>query len=218
MKNAHYAIAAQVPWSIWAAMALARLGERLRRRGWGRPALRAAACGGFFSVALLYGMCLWQIAPRLDRRGIEWDFYESIGRAIPSTTSLTFLYDDFDRRPYECALGSFPHDLAVRLFYLGRPACWHLDAELLEGNHQSGCRLLAPRKSEQATGSATLVEPQFIVVCRDRDRAALERLGRVEIISRGPTVRADRSYSVFRISTAPDDSQLSGKAGSRSIY
>ena len=40
VKNAHYAIAAQVPWSIWAALALARVGEGLRRRGWPRRALR----------------------------------------------------------------------------------------------------------------------------------------------------------------------------------
>ena len=34
VKNAHYAISAQVPWSIWAALGLAQLGARLRRRGW----------------------------------------------------------------------------------------------------------------------------------------------------------------------------------------
>ena len=33
VKNAHYAISTQVPWSIWAALALSRLGERLRLRG-----------------------------------------------------------------------------------------------------------------------------------------------------------------------------------------
>ena len=59
VKNAHYAIAAQVPWSIWAALALARLGETLRRRGWNRSTLRSAADVGFATIALLYGMCLW---------------------------------------------------------------------------------------------------------------------------------------------------------------
>ena len=36
IRNAHYAISAQVPWSIWAALALARLGEHLRLRGYNR--------------------------------------------------------------------------------------------------------------------------------------------------------------------------------------
>ena len=35
---------------------------------------------------------------------------------------MTLLYDDWDRNPYESPFGAFPHDLAVRLFYLGRPA------------------------------------------------------------------------------------------------
>ena len=52
VKNAHYAIAAQVPWSIWTALELARLGETLRRRGWRRSKLRFAACAGFASLAL----------------------------------------------------------------------------------------------------------------------------------------------------------------------
>ena len=121
VKNAHYAIAAQVPWSIWTALALARLGETLRRRGWSRSKLRFAACAGFASLALLYGSCLCLIAPRFDRRGVEWAFYESVGGMLPKTTPLALLYDDWDRLPYECPFGSFPHDLAVRLFYLARP-------------------------------------------------------------------------------------------------
>ena len=118
VKNAHYAIPAQVPWSIWAALALARIGEWLRRRGWDRTRLRLAAGSGFTALALVYGMSLWLLTPWFDRRGVEWAFYESAGRRIPSTMPVSFLYDDWDRLPYEGPFGSIPHDLAVRLFYL----------------------------------------------------------------------------------------------------
>ena len=46
---------------------------------------------------------------------------------------LALLYDDWDRNPYTSPFGAFPHDLAVRLFYLGRPASWHFKAEDLPG-------------------------------------------------------------------------------------
>src|SRR5262249_26260260 len=136
VKNAHYAIAAQAPWSIWAALALVRIGERLRLHGWTRSRLRRVTWGGFAGLALVYGLSLWLIAPRFDQRGVEWGFYQSIGRALPTSTAFTFLYDNWDRLPYECPFGEFPHDLAVRLFYLGRPACWHQGAASLGGcNH-----------------------------------------------------------------------------------
>jgi 4-amino-4-deoxy-L-arabinose transferase-like glycosyltransferase len=191
VKNAHYAIAAQVPWSIWAALALARIGERLRLRGWNRSRLRAAAWGGFASIALLYGMTLWLIAPRFDRRAIEWSFYESISRVLPATTSVTFLYDDWDRLPYEGRFGAVPHDLAVRLFYLARPACWHTGtAALLERSHAAECLARDSLKAE---------ESDFAVVGRERDLPELERLGRVELIVRGPSVREDRTYALFKL-------------------
>jgi 4-amino-4-deoxy-L-arabinose transferase-like glycosyltransferase len=210
VKNAHYAIAAQVPWSIWAALAIASMGERLRRQGWARPSLRAAAWGGFATLALLYGTCLWLIAPRVDRRGVEWAFYESIGRGLPAKMSLTFLYDDWDRLPYECPFGSCPHDLAVRLFYVSRPACWHVGTDsLLERDHAACCGASAALQSEAS---------DFAVVGRERDLPELERLGRVEVIARGPTVREDRSFSLFRISSRSDDGRLSRQAGSRTVY
>ncbi len=37
------------------------------------------------------------------------------------------------------------------------------------------------------------------IIGRDRDRPALERLGRVEVLARGPAVRFDRTYTMFRI-------------------
>jgi 4-amino-4-deoxy-L-arabinose transferase-like glycosyltransferase len=204
VKNAHYAIAAQVPWSIWAALTLARIGQRLRWRGWNRTRLRALGWGGFISLSLVYGASLWLIAPRFDRRGVEWGFYQSIGHTLPATTALTFLYDDWDRLPYECPFGAFPHDLAVRLFYLGRPACWHQGAAALgDCTHRVwgfGDAMLQPLNEH---GDETFNRSEFVVVGRERDLPELERLGRVETIARGPTVRWDRRYSVFRILEAP---------------
>jgi 4-amino-4-deoxy-L-arabinose transferase-like glycosyltransferase len=202
VKNAHYAIAAQVPWSIWTALALARLGEVLRRRGWSRSTLRFAACAGFASLALLYGTCLWLIAPRFDRRGVEWAFYQSVGQALPATTPLTFLYDDWDRLPYECPFGSCPHDLAIRLFYLGRPACWHLGTDSLrEGHHDTFCRARFEVPSTDKSPSSSHAPGEFVVVGRDRDLPELNQLGRVEIIFRGPSIRKDRAYTLFRTSS-----------------
>jgi hypothetical protein len=202
VKNAHYAIAAQVPWSIWTALALVRLGEVLRRRGWSRSKLRFTACAGFASLALLYGTCLWLIAPRFDRRGVEWAFYQSVGQALPATTPLTFLYDDWDRLPYKCPFGAFPHDLAVRLFYLGRPACWHLGTDALrEGHHHTFCRARFEVPSTGKSPSSSHAPGEFVVVGRDRDLPELKQLGRVEIISRGPSIRKDRAYTLFRTSS-----------------
>ena len=48
---------------------------------------------------------------RLDRRGVEWAFYESASRLIPPGESVTLLYDDWDRNPYESPFGAFPHEL-----------------------------------------------------------------------------------------------------------
>ncbi len=77
VKNAHYAIAAQVPWSIWAALGLSRLAGQLARRGWTPPRLRRAAVAGFAALGLAYGLGFWLLGPWLDRRGVEWAFYES---------------------------------------------------------------------------------------------------------------------------------------------
>jgi hypothetical protein len=177
VKNAHYAISAQVPWSIWAALGLAGLGGRLIRRGWTPDRLRRVMAGGFAALGLAYGLGFWLLGPRLDRRGVEWAFYESAARRLPPGAPLTLLYDDWDRNPYESPFGAIPHDLAVRLFYLGRPARWHFQAADLE----------SPARA-----------PHY-VIGRDRDLPALGRLGRVEVIARGPNVRWDRTFSLFRL-------------------
>jgi hypothetical protein len=41
------------------------------------------------------------------------------------------------------------------------------------------------------------------VIGRDRDLPALERLGPVEILARGPSARWDRAYALFRVQAAP---------------
>jgi hypothetical protein len=180
VKNAHYAIAAQMPWSIWAALGLSRLSGRLVRRGWTPIRLRRAAFAGFAALGLACGLGFWRLGPWLDRRGVEWAFYESAGRLLPPGVPLTFLYDDWDRNPYESPFGAFPHDVGVRLFYLGRPARWCLPGGAL------------PPASESDRC------PMYIIG-RDRDRPALERLGRVEALARGPAMRFDRTYTMFRI-------------------
>ena len=165
VKNAHYAIPAQVPWSIWAALAVAGIAHRLRRRGFDRTGLRRAGLIGFAALALVYGLFLWLVAPRFDRRGIEWAFYESAGRSVPRTMPLALLYDDWDRLPYENPFGPFPHDLAVRLFYLGRPACWHNDYGSMFSH--IGFRLSCfqrPCPSDEQSGSGVPSDSAFGVI------------------------------------------------------
>jgi 4-amino-4-deoxy-L-arabinose transferase-like glycosyltransferase len=204
VKHAHYAISAQVPWSVWAALGAARLAARLRLWGWDQRALLRLARGGFLAVALAYGLGYWLLGPWFDRRGIEWAFYETAGHRLPSAIPLVLLYDNWDRNPYESPLGSIPHDLAVRLFYLRRPACWHFGAESLVGReHAAGhCALTIARRRTLALSHCP-VGSEFAVIGRDRDLPALERLGDVEVMAHGPSVRRDRTYSLFRVTTSP---------------
>jgi len=208
VKNAHYAISAQVPWSIWAALALARLGERLRLRAWDQNGLLLVARGGFAALALAYGLAFWLLGPWLDRRGVEWAFYESAGRQFPTGMSLVLLYDDWDRNPYESPFGAIPHDLAVRLFYLSRPACWHIGAEsLVAQEHTAGRCSQRTRGSIAGVFSAGPAQLAFAVLGRDRDLPALKRIGHVEVVAHGPLLRRDRIYNLFVVtpgSTALD--------------
>jgi 4-amino-4-deoxy-L-arabinose transferase-like glycosyltransferase len=183
VKNAHYAISAQVPWSIWAALAGAQLASRFRRRAWNQRALQFAVRTGFLTLALAYGLGWWLLGPWLNRRGLEWAFYQAVGRQIPSSMPLILLYDDWDRNPYESPFGPVPHDLAVRLFYLGRPASWYFGLGSLPVRNRS----------------------TFAVIGRDRDLPALAHLGRVEVVAHGPTPRRDRVYAVFRVTREEGD-------------
>jgi hypothetical protein len=114
------------------------------------------------------------------------------------------LYDDWDRNPYESPSGSIPHDLAVRLFYLRRPACWHFGAASLFGReHAAGhCALAIPRRFPTAFSTPPPASA-FAVIGRDRDLPSLERLGDVEVLAHGPDVRRDRTYTLFRVTASP---------------
>jgi hypothetical protein len=194
VKNAHYIIHALPPWSIWAALSLLRLGTRLERRGWPAERLRRGAWVGFAGLGLSWALVFAVLGPWLDRRGqgAEWAFYEAAGRCLRPGEPLALLYDDWDRLPYPTPFGPIPHDLGVRLFYLGRPACWRF-----------GVAALAEQPPALDRGAA------FAVIGRDRDIPALERLGRVETLVRGPVGRArmskvnDRTFRLYRVTPDP---------------
>jgi hypothetical protein len=216
VKNAHYTIAALVPWSIWAALALVRFGEKLRYRGWDPARLRLGVRMGFASLALAYGLGFGLFVPWFDRRGVEWAFYELAGRQIGPGVPLELLYDDWDRNAYDSAFGLIPHDLAVRLFYLRRTACWHNGASSLAAHVGAlgvkGFWQCEPgARKERAGGTARSVSGAagggmvqgrsfaFGVIGRDRDVADLGRLGCVEVVARGPSLRYDRTFTLFRV-------------------
>jgi 4-amino-4-deoxy-L-arabinose transferase-like glycosyltransferase len=200
VKNAHYAISTQVPWSIWVALALANLETRLRLRGYNRDVLIRVARTGLAALALTYGLGLWFLSQRFDRRGVEWAFYETASRQIPASMLLTLLYDDWDRNPYQSPFGLIPHDLAVRLFYLGRSACWQIGpTSLLAHDYVESAFVPMLSHSIAKKSSMRLQDAPFAVIGRDRDLPVLEQLGQVEVVARGPSLRRDRTYSLFRI-------------------
>lgn len=189
VRNAHYAIHALVPWSVWSALGLARLGPRFLARGWTPKRLRQGVVVGFSALGLAYGLAFLALGPWLDRRGVEWAFYEAAGRRLPPDEPLVILYDDWDRDPYPTPFGPIPHDLAVRLYYLGRPACWHF------GGTNTG---EAPRHGRGCPWGDDSGTP-FALIGRDRDLPLLEQLGPVEVLAQGPPVRFDRTFLLARV-------------------
>ena len=200
VKNAHYVISAQIPWSIWAALALVRLGTLLSINGYNRQALLRAAQLSFIGLGLTYGLGLWVFGPWLGRRGMEWAFYEAVGQRVPPSMHLALFYDDWDRNPYSTPFGSIPHDLAVRLFYLGRPVCWHIGrGESWPTNHNLGRCSLGPIRLQAQCLSVSTSVGSFAVIGRERDLAELQQFGHVEVVLRGPNIRHDRTYVLFYI-------------------
>jgi 4-amino-4-deoxy-L-arabinose transferase-like glycosyltransferase len=193
-RNAHYAIHAMIPWSVWAALGLANLGGRLTVRGWSRARLRRLAVGGFAGLAAACGLGHWLAGPSLDHRGREWAFYETTGRLLAPGEPLALLYDDWDREAYPTPFGAIPHDLAVRLYYLKRPACWHFDAASLGSAGVGPCLHQGPPGDR----------PSLAIVGRERDLPALEAMGRVEVIARSRGVRWDRTYLLARVWLSPE--------------
>jgi 4-amino-4-deoxy-L-arabinose transferase-like glycosyltransferase len=181
VRHAHYLIYALPPWSIWSALSLIRIGDRLRARKWSAARIQRAAIGGFAGLGLMYALGFAVLGPWFDRRGIEWAFYAQVARQVPAREAIAFLYDDWDRNPYATPFGAIPHDLGVRLYYLNRPACWRFGVDGLAERPPAG-----PGE-------------KFAVVGRERDLPALSRLGRVDTVASGPSVRRDRTYRVFQI-------------------
>src|SRR5208282_404979 len=67
-RNAHYAIYALVPWSIWAALALVQFRAWQVTRGWSSSRLRRLTWGIFTSLAAAYGLTFWLAGPWFNRR------------------------------------------------------------------------------------------------------------------------------------------------------
>lgn len=179
VRNAHYLIYALPPWSVAVALSLARLSERLQRRGWQSVHTRRCTFAAFAGLGVLCGLGFAIVGPIFDRRGSEWAFYEAAADQLAPEEPLVLLYDDWDGPPYPTPFGSMPHDLAVRLFYLNRPAAWCQGIEAIAHFYR---------------GSSP-----FAVIARERDIPALQRLGEVDTLASGPTVRRDRSYVLYRI-------------------
>ncbi|WP_165251828.1 ArnT family glycosyltransferase, partial [Paludisphaera soli] len=176
-RNGHYAIYTMIPWSIWAAIALEALGDRLVAMGRPPARVRRLAFVAFGLLAAALGAGFGLVAPQYERRGAEPAFYERVASLVGPDEPLVLVYDDWDRDPYPTPFGPIPHDLAVRLYYLGRPAVWMLD-------EPSGP--IAPA-------------PSVAVIGRDRDLPALAEAGDVEVLAEGPDGRWDRTFRLFRL-------------------
>ncbi len=189
VKQAHYAIHALPPCSVWAAFGLCRLAERLQRsRGWSPGRVRRAVWATFGGLGLLYALGFALLGPKLDRRGVEWAFYQDAARKLAPGEPVALLYHvpEWDRYPYETPFGPVPHDWAVRLFYLN--------------DHPAPCRFTF---DELPTGPAP-----FAVIGRKTDLPGLGRLGRVETLAEGPPARTDRTYRLYRVSPVATPSPL----------
>ena len=111
------------PWSVWAASGLAAgrpaAGPRAGRPCGSGARPGAASAGSAWPTRLGFAL----LGPWLDRRGVEWAFYEAPpGRLRPGEPRRPALRRTWDRAPYATPFGPVPHDWAVRLFYLDRPA------------------------------------------------------------------------------------------------
>jgi hypothetical protein len=203
-RKAQYAIYALVPWSIWSALGLSYLGRWLIVRGWSPQRLKRQVIAGLTGVAMAYGLGFWLAGPWLSRRNAEWSFYEAVERRVPFAEPIVLLYDDWDRDPYPTPFGPIPHDVAIRLYYLNRPACWHFDVAEIAGDSSTKCRHLAI----EGSGSS------LVILGRARDVEAIRQLGPIEILAEGTGMRWDRTYLIARLwpERAPSPSVTLGSA------
>ena len=188
-RNAHYAIHAMIPWSIWSAHGVSVLGSRLCKRGWCRRKVARLVFVALTGLGIAYGLGFWLVGPRFDHRAAEAAFYRQVGRQTSASEPLELLYDDWDREPYPTPFGPIPHDLALRLYYLDRPACWHFNVQSL-----FDCKTKAPRVGGRS-GSDSPVN----VIGRDRDLPALRALGEVDVLQSSSGFRWDRAYLLAQI-------------------
>jgi hypothetical protein len=204
VRNGHYLIHALPPWSIWGALGLVRLGDRLQaRRGWSPDRLRRASVALFGTIGVIVAIIHAVILPRVDHRGREWSWYAEAARQAPPGDPIVLLYDwdgpdPWDRLPYPTPFGPIPHDLAVRLFYLDRPASW------LSGPDRLAADPPTPGP--------------FVVIARDRDLPPLAPLGTVEELARGPDHRWDRAFGLFRVAPGPGQADRQGGEADPSAY
>jgi hypothetical protein len=168
-------------------------------RRWPPHIIRSAVVTLFVILALAWAIGYSTIAPCLDSlgKGAEWAFYEKIGRGAPPGEPIIMLYDSlerpdrWDRAPYQTPFGPVPADLAVRLFYLGRPA------QVCFGPHE--IRALSECRSDPSFGSNPSPRA-WLVIARARDRPELESIGEVREVARGPEYRFDRTFVAYRVS------------------
>ena len=188
-RNAHYAIYAMIPWSIWSALGLSNLGSWLIMQGWSTANVRRLVFITLVGLATTYGLSFWLIAPWLDHRVAEWSFYAAVTRQVPRGEPLALLYDDWDREPYPTPFGPIPHDLALRLYYLERPVCWHFSARSLADHEKQHTAHLVSFTSYTS----------IVVIGRDHDLPTLKTLGPVEVLDRALSFRWDRTYVLARV-------------------
>ncbi len=188
-RNAHYAIYALMPWSIWAASGLHWLVRRRLGRAWSQRREMRLSWGICLGLAGIYGLCFWIVVPWFDHRGVEWAFYDKAGHDVPRDERIVLLYDDWDRDAYPTPFGPVPHDLAVRLFYLNHPVHWYSSAQALIDGEQK-----AKETDPNPDGPMSVT-----LIGRHRDLPSLEQFGQIEILAHGPSIRWDRTYIMARL-------------------
>ena len=188
-RNAHYAIYAMIPWSVWSALGLSSVGSRLVTQGWSRRSLKQLAIATFIGLATAYALGFWLVGPWVSRRAGETAFYSAVTCQVPNVEPLTLLYDDWDRDPYPTPFGPIPHDLALRLYYLDRSACWHMNVTSL-ANHD---------KQQYVSQTSSWAHTSIVVISREHDLPLLRTLGQVAILDQVLDSRWDRTYLLTQV-------------------
>ena len=180
-RNAHYAIYALVPWSIWAALGLARLGSWQITRGWSPVRLRRLTWGMFAGLAAAYGLSFWLAGPWFDRRALSG----------PSTRPQAARCRP--RRHSSCFTTT---GTATRIPLLSDPfpTTWR-SASTISTGRPAGISMPGAGRSWEGEVSLHNLHDSpgsMMIIGRDRDLPALSELGQVEVLSRSCADRWDR--------------------------